>query len=246
MAKNEVISVNFKDVPESGSLRIPAGDYIAKVKKVEKKTSQSSDKPYLMWSLEIVSGGDKSAKGKVINTVTSLQPQALFNLRNFLVAIGIDVPAKALKLDLGKLIGKIIGITVEDDEYRGDDNRKVKKSAVVEVFPVKQGKGGKYEKMAMPDEDDYDDEEEEEEEEDEDEDEEEEDEDDEEEDEDEDEEEEDEEEEDEDEDEDEDDEDEEEEEVKPKKGKKSPPAKKSRPVKSSKPAPKGKAKKGRK
>ena len=155
MAKNNVIKVDFSNVSEGGSFRIPAGEYVAKVKKVEKRVSESSGKPYLNWELEIISG-DKNVKGKVIYHVTSLQPQALFNLRNVLIALGIDVPKKSINLDLSKLKGKVLGIVVEDDEYRGEDGRKVKKSVIIEVYPVKKGSGGKWEKLSMPGEEEFD------------------------------------------------------------------------------------------
>lgn len=159
MAKK--LKVDFSGVSDGGGgFRIPAGDYVVKVKKVEQKIGESSGKPYLNWELEVISGGDKSAKGKVLYHTTSLQPQALFNLRNVLVALGIDIPKKSLEIGLDKLKGKIMGVTVEDDEYRGEDGRKQKKSSIVETFAVKQGKGGKYEKMAIPDEEEFDDEDE--------------------------------------------------------------------------------------
>lgn len=230
MGKKGIVKVDFSNVSEGGGFRVPAGEYIVKVKNVEQKVGQDSGKPYLNWELEIISG-DKSAKGKTLYYKTSLQPQALFNLRNVLIALGVDVPKKAMNIDLAKLKGKIMGVIVDDDEFRNDDGRKQKKSEIIELFPVKKGKGGKWEKLAMPGEDDYDeddDDDDDDEDDDGDDDDEDDDEDD----------------DDDDDDEDEDDEDDEEDEPAPKKKKKSPPpAKKEKVDKKKKPADKKKGKK---
>lgn len=159
--KSNVLKVDFSGVSERAGFRIPAGDYIVKVKNVEQKVGETSGKPYLNWEFEVISGGDKSTKGKTVYFTTSLQPQALFNLRSVLIALGQDVPKKLVQIDLGKLKGKVLGVTVEDDEYRDESGKKVKKSSVVEVFPVKQGKAGKWEKLAMPGEEEFDEDEDE-------------------------------------------------------------------------------------
>lgn len=145
------VGVDFTNVSEGGGgTRVPAGDYAVKVKKVLAKES-SNDKPYLNWELEGLNG---ALKGKTIYHTTSLQEQALFNLRNTLMACKVDVPKSKMKIDLKKLIGLIMGITVEDDEYKG----KIK-SAVVDVFPVSI-KGGKMVREALGETDEFDDEDE--------------------------------------------------------------------------------------
>src|SRR5690606_29385003 len=62
---------------------------------------------------------------------TSLQPQALFSLRNTLEALGMEVPQTVVELDLDNLIGLKAAVSVEIEVYQGKE-----KSRVVEVFPL--------------------------------------------------------------------------------------------------------------
>lgn len=149
MAKKQkgVLAVDFSNVSEGGgAARVPAGDYAVKVKKVESKIS-SNDKPYLNWELEGING---ALKGKKIYHTTSLQEQALFNLRNTLMACKVNVPKSKMQIDLKKLVGLVMGITVDDDEYKG----KIK-SAVVDVFPISI-KDGKMVKESLGETDEFD------------------------------------------------------------------------------------------
>lgn len=148
MAKGKsVVSVNFKDVGSGGATRVKPGDYAVKVKKVEVRESNSSGSDYLNWECEGIVG---DLKGKKIFHTTSLQAHALFTLRNTLLACKMDVPQSKFQVDLTKLVGKVFGVTIEDDEYKGRV-----KSAIVDVFPVSI-KNGKMVKEAMPTGDEYD------------------------------------------------------------------------------------------
>src|SRR5690606_37303696 len=60
-----------------------------------------------------------------------LQENQLWKLRNLLIAAGLSVPKKKLKLDPNRVVGKTIGVTMEDDEYDGK-----LKSVIAAVFPA--------------------------------------------------------------------------------------------------------------
>lgn len=128
-----VINVNFEGV-EAGMnyVHIPEGDYALEVKKVVQKTGEASGKPYLLFSLKVTAGNDKGIN-KVIAHSCSLTKNALWNLRNLLEAAGKTIPAKAIKIDLDKLIGLKMAGTVIDDEYDGK-----KKSIVSAFFPTSE------------------------------------------------------------------------------------------------------------
>jgi len=85
------VTVDFAGVTEGGVTRIPGGEYVFKVVKVDKKQKQGSDYPYLNWKLIGVNG---AAKNVTMYEITTLNPNGLFNLYNFLIALGIDVPKK--------------------------------------------------------------------------------------------------------------------------------------------------------
>jgi len=151
MGKN-VLTIDFSGVQDGGQSLIPPGDYVFKITKVEQKTSKKENgSKYLNWTLKGVNG---DAKGSTIYNITSLKPTALWNLYNFLVAVGVEVPKKKIKVDLDKVIGKYIGCTIENDEYEGNDGKKRKKSAVAAVYGVRKTIDGKWERIGVPDEED--------------------------------------------------------------------------------------------
>ena len=115
------LNVDFSGVEER--TLVPPGDYVCKVKKVELKTNKKGDGKYIQWNVQIGTG---QYKGNVLYHITSLKPQALFNLRNTLIACGIDVPTKAINLDTSILPGKILGITVYHEEYEGKPSAKIR------------------------------------------------------------------------------------------------------------------------
>jgi len=120
------MKIDFSGVSEDGF--VAPGNHVAKVMGITKEPG-TGEFPYLKWDLMIVQG---ASKGLHINHITSLKPSALFNLRNTLVALGIEVPKAAITFDPDALKGKMLGIEVflkmqDDKEY----------SNVKKVFPAK-------------------------------------------------------------------------------------------------------------
>ena len=147
MAK--VLNVDFTGVSEGGGSRIPAGDYIFKITGVEQKQSKKEGGgAYLNWKLSGVNG---DAKGATLFEITSLKPAALWNLYNFLISTGYNVPKNKVKIDLDKVVGKFIGCTIDDEEYTKNDGTKAKKSSVVSTFAVKKTSDGKWVKVGVED-----------------------------------------------------------------------------------------------
>ena len=141
MAKKSGRSVKVDMVGvESGGVLIPEGDYIVSVDEITQEEGQSSGKPYLKFVL-VVSEGDK--KGSKLWHKTSLQPQALFNLKNTLIALGQPVPNKAMNIDLDALEGESMMVSVGHEVYEGK-----KRSQVTDVFPLE---GGESEEDDAPD-----------------------------------------------------------------------------------------------
>jgi len=100
-----------------GVAHIPEGDYLAKIVSSEIRESEKSGSRYISWKISVHNG---EFKGKTLYHITSLKPEALWNLRNFIhAATNKNVAGKALNVDTSVLEGKVIAITVEDDEYEG-------------------------------------------------------------------------------------------------------------------------------
>lgn len=125
--------VDFSNVTEGGQTfnkkRVPAGDYLAKVTKV--KDSPSSKDQVFQW-LFTVELQDKFTDRK-FPYYCKLQDNQLWKLRNLFLAAGIAVPKKKMKVDPTKILGKLIGVTLEDDEYDGKPQ-----SNVAAVFPASE------------------------------------------------------------------------------------------------------------
>ena len=135
------VKVDFTGVEASGNH--PEGRFLLTVEGVpEIKTSESSGNDYINWKF-------KSSKGTVWH-MTSLAPQALFNLRNTLESLGVEVEESAMDIDLTELDGLTCGGEVEFETYQGK-----KKSRLIDIFPETEleeseeeeekpkGKGGK-------------------------------------------------------------------------------------------------------
>jgi len=120
MAKK--LKINFGDVPEEirrGSGRaahVPEGDYLLKIVDHEVRTKESTSSKYISWRFTITQ--PKEHKGKTVYDITSLKPEALWNLRNLIhAAKGVNVAGKAVAFDPESIHGKIVAATLADDEY---------------------------------------------------------------------------------------------------------------------------------
>lgn len=114
------IKVDFTGVESSG--KVAEGRQLAEVAEVELRNSESGN-DYLNWKL-------KAPGGNIYHT-TSLQPQALWNLRNMLEALGLEVPDSTLELDLSEYPGMELGIEVENEVYQGK-----KRPVIIDLFPA--------------------------------------------------------------------------------------------------------------
>lgn len=124
MAKR-VVNLNMKDVSVGGV--IPEGEYIVTVDEVSVEESKQGNQ-YLKWVFKVIDGPQKNSK---IYHNTSLLPQALFNLKNLLIALGVPVPDKAFQLNLDECEGCNCGVTVTHETYDGKE-----RSRVTDVFPL--------------------------------------------------------------------------------------------------------------
>lgn len=104
---------NVKDASEINPRNMPEGDYLGKIIKYEKgKSNNGNDMITFLISLE----GKRNATYPYHCTLTE---KSLWKLRNLLQAAGIKVPKKKLKVDPSRVVGKLIGMELTDDEYEG-------------------------------------------------------------------------------------------------------------------------------
>lgn len=122
-------ALDFTNVKDGGGTfnkkRQPEGDYRAKVTKVQDVESKADKTPMWLFTIEVGTGTYAYYCKHVENQ--------LWKIRNLLVAAGISVPKKRVKVDPNKVVGKFIGVTLEDDEYDGKPQ-----SNIAAVFPASE------------------------------------------------------------------------------------------------------------
>lgn len=122
---NTVITVDFKGV-EGKRQVIPEGDYTFRVDEVTKDVGDKGD--YLAWVFQVEEGDRKGAK---VWYNTSLTPQSLWNLRNLLETLGVEIPDGPLDIDLTELVDLVVGGTVVHEEWQGKD-----RARIADFFPL--------------------------------------------------------------------------------------------------------------
>lgn len=149
-AKASTQVIDFTNVKEGSGFnkrRLPAGDYLARITRVEDSPSKKDGEA--QWLFTLTPEGHKSA---AFPYYCKLVENQLWKLRNLIQEAGIAVPKKKIKLDPEKLVGKLVGITLEDDEYDGKDQ-----SVIAAIFEASEVTDSQL--PAEPDEDEDEDEE---------------------------------------------------------------------------------------
>lgn len=140
MPSTSATEVDFGDIEDGGGARVhvPEGDYRAKIKSVKFETSQSGN-PMFVW---IIVGTEGRLKNKELKEYTALTKKALWKLRDLMeAAIGkspggkINV-RKLLDYCKKNVVGKEVGITLEDDEYTNDKGKTFVSSKIKDYIPI--------------------------------------------------------------------------------------------------------------
>lgn len=121
-------TLDFTNVKEGGGQfnkkRQPAGDYRGKVTKVVDAPTKDGKE---QWTYTIVVGSGTYPYR------CQFEANVLWKLRNLMVAAGINVPKKRVKVKAELPVGKFVGVTLEDDEYDGKAQ-----SDIAAVFPTSE------------------------------------------------------------------------------------------------------------
>lgn len=127
------VQVDFTNVKDGGAFnkkRQKAGDYRAKILKVEDTTKKDDDK-VKMWLFHIQVGS-----GVYPYYCTYTAENQLWKIRNLFIAAGLNIPKKKMAVDPNKVVGREIGVTLEDDEYDGKPQ-----SSIASTFPTSELEG---------------------------------------------------------------------------------------------------------
>lgn len=129
--KASVKAVDFSGVKERGNFNpkhLAEGDYAATIVKVEDAEARQSGDFQYVFTIKLQKYSQYSYP-----YYCKLQENQLWKLRNIAVAAGLNVPKKRQKFDPNRVVGKHIGVTLEDDEYEGK-----MKSVIGAVFPISE------------------------------------------------------------------------------------------------------------
>lgn len=126
--------IDFTNVKEGGNFNKKhqaPGDYLATVIKVEDAVKKD-DKSVKMWLFTI-----KVGTGTYPYYCNRNAANQLWKIRNLMVAAGINVPKKRVKVDPNKVVNRKIGVTLEDEEYEGK-----MQSSISATFPTSELEDG--------------------------------------------------------------------------------------------------------
>jgi len=125
--------IDFSNVKERGNFNtkyVESGDYTAKITKVESVEAKDGEP---MWVFHVVLDDVPRA---VYPYYCKLVDNQYWKVKALFTAIGVVIGQRKVKVDPNKLIGKPLGVAMEDDEYEGR-----KKSVIAEVFPADEVDG---------------------------------------------------------------------------------------------------------
>lgn len=121
--------VNLAGIEVGDFEALPKGFYPVRVSKYEEKSSKKG-KPYISWEFTV--SADHDSAGRKIWYNTSLQPQALWNLKRLLLAFGIDEEDLEGEIDLEgeEYIDSEFVVRVDHRQYQGKTQQDI-----VGVYP---------------------------------------------------------------------------------------------------------------
>lgn len=120
---------NVKERGPFNPLRVKAGDYRATITDVKDHTKEG-EKVSNSWVFTIKLKGKRGTYPYYVNHTEAKQA---WKVRNLCIAAGLAVPKKKVKVDPNKLVGKDIGVSMDDEEYES----KIK-SVIVATFPTSE------------------------------------------------------------------------------------------------------------
>ena len=125
-------ALDFSNVKEGSAFRTkrqPEGEYRGVIKDVTDAPTKGDGTAQWCFVIQVGAG--------VYPYYTKLVENQLWKVRNIFVAAGKAVPKKRLQVDPNVLVGKAIGVVLEDDEYEKDD-KTIKRSAIAAVLPLSE------------------------------------------------------------------------------------------------------------
>lgn len=117
------ISVDFTGVEAGGGGRLlPEDRYLFEVKEVNEEEGQDSGQPYLEVQLVVADGEYEGTKAY---DNLSLQPQALWKLRGFMEALGLETVDGPMDINPEEFVGMMVECDIIHEDYKGKNKHRV-------------------------------------------------------------------------------------------------------------------------
>jgi hypothetical protein len=124
--------LDFSNVKDGGNFnkkRVPMGDYEARITGVVDAPTKEKKEPQWLFTIALT----RKYTDRKFPYYCKLQDNQLWKVRNLFLAAGKAIPKQKVKLNPNLVVGKIIGVTLEDEEYEGK-----LQSVVVQTFPASE------------------------------------------------------------------------------------------------------------
>ena len=109
---------NVKDPSQYNPKHIEPGEYVGRVKSVEQVEAKADGSPMWVFGISL-----DDVPGAVYPYYVKLEfdgeRSQAWKLRMILTAAGFNVAKKAIKIDPNKVVGRPVGVEIEEDEYQG-------------------------------------------------------------------------------------------------------------------------------
>lgn len=107
------MQIDFSNISEFKTM--PKGQYPVRVTELVLVKASTGNK-MIKWTLKVTDG---EFKGRNLWTNTVLTEESLWVLRNYLTALGVEVPKASVNIEFSKIIGKVAIADVTVGEYNG-------------------------------------------------------------------------------------------------------------------------------
>lgn len=152
-------NIDFSNVKDGGGnftkKRVKAGDYAAKIIKVEDAETKDSKEFQYLFTIQLVKHPTATYP-----YYCQLTEKSLWKLRNLFIAAGKSVPKRKTTVNPNHIVGKLIGVTMDDTEYKDKEQSEI--GAVFPAADLSDGDGDEPDDTYDENDEEADDEEEEE------------------------------------------------------------------------------------
>ena len=141
-------ATKFREAETNDNNRIVAGGYVCRIEDVQDKP----DKEYLYIEFDVAEGEYKGYYSQLAYSFgfwggrfyRSYKDKALGMFKSFILSVEGSNPGYTFNNDESTLIGKLVGIVLQEEEYIGNDGNKKTRLVVNKTKTVDQIREGKY------------------------------------------------------------------------------------------------------